>query len=166
MIPDKLKNMNMFVDGVGYAGKVPELTPPKLTLKTEEYRGGGMDAPVDIDMGMEKLEFDFSLPSLERAIFARFGITDPNGTQVTFRGAYEGPTGVKSCVIKLTGMIKEIDPGGWKPGDEAMYKFAGTATYYLLEIDGAKVIEIDVVNMKRIINGVDQLAAQRAAIGI
>jgi phage tail tube protein FII len=28
------------------------------------------------------------------------------------------------------------------------------------------VIEIDVVNMKRIIKGVDQLASQRAALGI
>ncbi|WP_198344930.1 phage major tail tube protein, partial [Pseudomonas fragi] len=27
-------------------GDVPNLTLPKLTTKTDEYRGGGMDAPV------------------------------------------------------------------------------------------------------------------------
>lgn len=26
----------------------------------EEYRGGGMDAPVDIDLGMQKLEFTWT----------------------------------------------------------------------------------------------------------
>lgn len=44
-----LKNFSLFVDGRGYAGKAEEVTPPKLTIKTEEFRGGGMDAPIDID---------------------------------------------------------------------------------------------------------------------
>ena len=51
-----LKNFNLFVDGRGYAGKAEEVTPPKLTIKTEEFRGGGMDVPAAVDMGMEKLE--------------------------------------------------------------------------------------------------------------
>jgi hypothetical protein len=39
-------------------------------------------------------------------------------------------------------------------------------TYYKLNVNGTDVIEIDVVNMKRIIKGVDQLASQRTALGI
>ena len=35
-----LKNFNLFVDGRGYAGKAEEVTPPKLSLKTQEFRGG------------------------------------------------------------------------------------------------------------------------------
>jgi UDP-N-acetylmuramoyl-L-alanyl-D-glutamate--2,6-diaminopimelate ligase len=58
MLPKILKNFNVFVDGRGYAGKIDEITLPKLTIKTEEYRAGGMDIPVSIDMGMEKLEAD------------------------------------------------------------------------------------------------------------
>ena len=54
MLNDILKNMSLFVDGRGYAGNVDELNLPKLALKTEEFRGGGMDAPIEIDMGMEK----------------------------------------------------------------------------------------------------------------
>lgn len=42
MIPKILKNFNLFVDGRGYAGKAEEVTPPKLSLKTQEF--GGMDA--------------------------------------------------------------------------------------------------------------------------
>ncbi|SMG63879.1 Phage major tail tube protein, partial [methanotrophic bacterial endosymbiont of Bathymodiolus sp.] len=59
MLDDILKNMALFVDGRGFAGNVEELTLPKLTLKTEEFRNGGMDAPIEVEMGMEKLESEF-----------------------------------------------------------------------------------------------------------
>lgn len=39
-------------------------------------------------------------------------------------------------------------------------------TYYKLEIDGRVMFEIDPVNCVRVIDGVDQLAAERAALGI
>nr|WP_262363471.1 phage major tail tube protein [Xylella fastidiosa] len=51
-----LKHLNLFIDGKGYAGQVEEINLPKLTLKTEEFRGGGMLAPVELTMGLEKLE--------------------------------------------------------------------------------------------------------------
>ena len=56
-----LKNFSLFCDGRGYAGECEEITPPKLTFKTDEFRNGGMDAPVAIELGMEKLEASFSL---------------------------------------------------------------------------------------------------------
>lgn len=34
MIPQMLSNTNLFVDGVSFAGDVPSLTLPKLTVKT------------------------------------------------------------------------------------------------------------------------------------
>ena len=39
MLPRILKNFNLFVDGRGYAGRVDEITLPKLTIKTEEFQG-------------------------------------------------------------------------------------------------------------------------------
>ena len=42
MLPKILKNFSAFVDGRGYAGRVDEITLPKLTIKMEEYRAGGM----------------------------------------------------------------------------------------------------------------------------
>ena len=38
--------------------------------------------------------------------------------------------------------------------------------YYKLEIDGETIHEIDVENMTRVINGTDQLAARRRALGL
>ena len=56
MIPETLANLNLFVDGQSFQGDVTSLTLPKLTLKTEEHRAGGMDMPIELDMGMEKME--------------------------------------------------------------------------------------------------------------
>ncbi len=50
MLPKILKNFNVFVDGRGYAGRIDEISLPKLAIKTEEYRAGGMDIPVSIDI--------------------------------------------------------------------------------------------------------------------
>ena len=60
MLPKILKNFNAFVDGRGYAGRIDEISLPKLSIKTEEHRAGGMDIPVAIDMGMEKLEAELT----------------------------------------------------------------------------------------------------------
>ncbi|MBI6358056.1 phage major tail tube protein, partial [Proteus mirabilis] len=50
-LPRKLKNFNLFMNGVNYVGVAEELTLPKITRKLEAYRGGGMNGSVQIDMG-------------------------------------------------------------------------------------------------------------------
>ena len=54
MIVDILRNVNLFVDGRGYAGRIDECIPPKLTVKTEDFRAGGMDGTVEIDQGLRR----------------------------------------------------------------------------------------------------------------
>ena len=50
-LPSKLKNMNYFNEGNSYLGQIKTVTLPKLTRKTEDYRGGGMNATVKVDLG-------------------------------------------------------------------------------------------------------------------
>ncbi|MDL2295612.1 phage major tail tube protein [Lachnospiraceae bacterium OttesenSCG-928-E19] len=86
-MPKILKNFNLFVDGRGYAGRADEVTPPKLTIKTEEIRAGGMDAPAEVDMGMEKIETSFSLIEYDPDILTQFGVVSGNSVSITLRGA-------------------------------------------------------------------------------
>lgn len=164
MIPSILKNMSLALEGVGYLGKAEELVLPKLTLKTEEHRGGGMDAPVEIDQGMEALVSEWTMAGIERDMVARFGsYTD----RLVFRGAYQNEAGdVVPVKVQQSGRIKATDLGNWKSGEKAGTKFEATLSYLEIVIDGRQVVEIDVENMVRRIGGVDQLAAQRAAIEI
>lgn len=50
-IPKKLRLFTLFVDGENFIGKVPSVTLPKLTRKTEDYQGGGMVGSVAVNLG-------------------------------------------------------------------------------------------------------------------
>ena len=167
MIVDILRNCNAFVDGTGYIGRVDEVVLPKLTIKTEEFRAGGMDAPVELDQGMEKLECSMSASGVDRTLLERFGLLLGEAVPFTFRGGLRSEDAmVKAVVAHVRGRIKEIDWGTWKPGEKAPLKAMIAVRYYKLEYEGAVLHEIDVENMTRIINGVDQLAALREALGV
>lgn len=167
MIPEVLTNTNLFVDGISFQGDVPSLTLPKLTIKTEEHRAGGMDVPIELDMGMEKQEAGFVTTGVRRESLNMFGLADGTAFNGTFRGAFKGLKGrITPVVVTLRGLLKEVDMGDWKAGDKAEIKHNVALTYYKLEIDGRLVYEIDPLGMKRVINGVDQLAAQRSALGL
>ena len=167
MIPETLANLNLFVDGVSFQGDVPSLTLPKLTLKMEEHRPGGMDMPVEMDLGMEKQEAAFTTSGVRREALKFFGLADGSGFNGTFRGAFKGRKGkITPVAVTLRGTLKDIDMGDWKSGDKAEIKHSVGLTYYKLEVDGRLVYEIDALGMKRVIDGVDQLAAQRAALGL
>ncbi len=166
MIPKTLKNFNLYIDGRGYAGRVEEINLPKLTIKTEEYRAGGMDTPIDIDMGMQKLECSITLSEYDDEVLKLFGVHD-NKPTVNFRGAMEDESGkVTPVLITLNGKWRELDFGNWRSGDKATLKVEVVAHYYRLEIDGKELIEIDIENMTRKINGEDQLKPLRDALGI
>ena len=167
MIPETLANMNLFVDGISFQGDVPSLTLPKLTLKTEEHRVGGMDVPVELDMGMEKQEAGFTTTGVRKDSLKFFGLADGNAFNGTFRGSYKIQKGqTKAVVVTLRGTLKEVDMGDWKAGDKAEIKHAIGVTYYKLEVGGELIYEIDPTGMKRVINGVDQLADQRRDLGL
>ena len=164
---DIRKNMNCFVDGRGYAGQVDEINPPKLTLKTEEFRAGGMDAPVAVTMGMEKLDADFTLKAYDKNVLALFGVAEGNLVPFVFREALESFDGRITAVIHtMRGKITEIDPGSSKPGDLPTLKVMLSLTYYKLQHGDSTVMEIDIENMVRVIDGVDALEGQRNALGL
>lgn len=168
-VPYTLKGFNFFVDGRGYAGRVDEVNLPKLSIKSEEHRAGGMDTPIEIDMGMEKLECDFTLSQFDWDVLNQVGILNAKETAFVFRGALgndSSPGDVKPVVCTMRGGIRESDPGSAKSGEKTQLKLTVALKYYKLEVGGATVHEIDVMNLKRVINGVDQVEAIRGAIGL
>ncbi len=158
-----LKNFNLYVDGRGYAGNVDEVQLPALNIVGEDYRAGGMDAPAEIDMGMEKLEATFKLSKWETDVDGLFG----KDILATFRGAVQDLTGaVKACVVNMRGRIHAIEPDAATPGAKAARSYRMPLTAYSYVVDGVTVHDIDVLNCKRVIGGTDQLEAIREAIGI
>ena len=168
MIKDILVNMNLYFDGNDFVGEVQELTPPKVTPKFREYMAGGMGATIDIPTGeVEKLESDFTLNSVSRTVLKQLKVVPGSTVPFEFRGATVSQDGSKGRVIVTQrGLIKETDYGSWKPGEDTTLKIGMTLDYYRLTIDGEVIHEIDPVNFVCVINGVDQTAELRAALGI
>lgn len=165
--PRVLKNMNLFVDGRGYGGRVDEITLPKLTLKTEEYRGGGMDLPVELEFGMAALTGTAVVSDYDPELFGGFGALSVDGLPLVARGSVQAQGAVAvPVVVTMRGHWKEIDLGAWKLGALAPINLGYTLSYYKLAIDGTELIEIDVINMIRKIGGVDHLETHRANIGL
>lgn len=167
-MPAKLKNMNVFNDGASYLGIATEVTLPKLGRTFEEYRAGGMDSPVEVDMGGTALEMETKLGGIVVHALRQFGSTRHDGVMLRFAGAYQDDaTGlVQPVEVVVRGRHKEIDMGSAKPGDDTEHTVKSAVSYYKLIVNGRTEIEIDVANMKMVVDGNDILAAQRAAIGL
>lgn len=168
MLPRTLRNFSLFLDGVGFAGRVTELTLPTISIQTEEYRAGGLDAPMAIDMGMEALSASFTLSEYDTDMLKMVGLYDQNAVSLTARGALQrnGDTDAVAIVCNLTGSINSFDPGAFEAGSLTEASFEMAVRYYKLEIATEVLMEIDVENMTRVINGTDQLESLRTAMGI
>jgi len=167
MIPRVLRNFNTFVNGTGYAGRVSEVELPEQAIKTEEHRGGGMDGSVELDMGLETMTAKLTFAEYNPAIMGLWGNMDGNAARVQLRGALQrdGETAVP-MIVEMHGGFKTSTLGSWKAGDLSNNEIEMSVRYLKIQIADTVVTEIDIDNMVRVVNGVDQLASIRAAMGM
>lgn len=166
-LPRVLRNYQMFIDGQGFAGRVDAVTMPALELVTEEHRAGGMDVPVDLDMGMNPIRFQLTMAEHIEAVYRSFGVLSAPPISFSLRSAVQAQGGpVEPVIMTCIGRFRSITPGESTLATKNGHTAEATCNYYRLDINGSNVVEIDVVNMKRLIDGVDQLAEQRGAIGL
>jgi len=165
-IPHKLKNFNIYLDGVSYLGKIAEVTLPKIALSGEDWRGGGMLGPVMMDMGVDKLEAEFTAGGLILDPLRQFGATRHDAAMLRFAGAYQsdGNGTVQAVEAVVRGRYSELDFGNAKTGSDTEHKFKMAASYYRLVIDGVDAIEIDLLGAVFRVFGTDRYAEIRAAI--
>jgi P2 family phage contractile tail tube protein len=167
-MPRKLKHMNLFLDGISYLGQVDEVVLPKLTRQMEDYRAGGMNAPIKVDHGMEALSMEYTLGGISLDVLKTFGTATHDGVLARFAGSYQREdTGTISAVeVTTRGRHSELDMATAKTGDNTAHKAVIELSYYRLTVDNEDIIEIDIINMIEKVNGVDLLADHRKAIGV
>ncbi len=166
-MPSKLKNHNLYLDGQTHIGIVGEVTIPKLVLKMEEWRGGGMLGPIMIDNGLDKIEVEFALGGLMSSAIRQFGATRHDAVLLRHNGAYQedGTGAVQAAEVICRGRYSELDFGNQKPGDDTEHKSKMACSYYKLSVDGQVWFEIDLLNAVFIVFGIDRYAEIRAALG-
>ena len=168
-LPKKIKLMDLFNEGNSYLGQTGEVTIPKLVRKLEDWRGGGMNGNVKIDLGLgdDTTEFNWKLGGIDELILEQFGAQTVDAIMLRFNGSYQrDDTGATSALeIVVRGRHEEIDFGNQKQGDDTETSIKTIWSYYKLSIDGVNKIEIDIPNMIEIVNGVDLMAKHKANIG-
>ncbi|MXO66261.1 phage major tail tube protein [Altericroceibacterium endophyticum] len=167
-LPKTIKYMNVYADGDSFLGESSEVTLPKLARKIEDWRGGGHDAALGVDLGGEALEFEWKAGGFLEKVYTQFGAASVNALQLRFVGSIQddGTGQVKTIDITVRGRHQEIDPGSAKGGEIGETTTKTRCAYYKLMVDGRTLIEKDELNMVFIVNGVDRLAQHRAALGI
>ena len=162
-----LRNCSTFVDGYGLHGATSKITLPKLVEINEEHRGGGMDAPLDIALGHEKLESSVETADLDPRVVRLWGLAPGTVKAFTHKGFLVGEDGGdRSAEVHMRGRVKELDFGDWEPGSLAKLNYSLTLRYIKFSIGDEVLHEIDVVAGIRIVNGIDQNIAMRAALGM
>ena len=166
----KLKHFNLFNDGNVYGGIAKTVTLPKLGRKMEDYRGGGMDGPVKVDLGFgdDGIALEWTLGGWDLIALRQFGAVRADGVALRFAGSVQRDDdgSVSSVEISVRGRHEEIDFGESTPGEDTEHKINTACTYYKLTVDGEVITEIDLLNFVFIVDGEDLLAAHRKNIGL
>lgn len=165
--PRNLIDMNVFGEADNFAGQCHSFTPPKLTMKTEEWRGGGMPGSVDLQLGLEKLEvthkYGGDMPALNRG----FGAATLDASQLRFAGAFRNDeTGRHDDLqIIIRGRHVEMDQGDHEVGSKSGSTYKTACSYYKQTRNGVVEFEIDMIGGIFVVYGVDRWAEIRAIIG-
>lgn len=163
-VPQVINDYNMYLTGSKLVGMTEEVALPDLEAMTETIRGAGMLGEISVaDIGhfpSIQQEVPFRIFDSEAAKLIKF----MEAVDLTLRAAqqYLNPstmsTDMKGMRVVFRGQCTGIKPGSVKQGGMMSSSVTIEVLYYLLEVDGEKVMELDKVNPKFVVNGVDMLA--------
>lgn len=162
--PRFIRNFNVFIDGVSYFGRATEGKLPDVKVATAAHRGAGMDGPIGIDMGLEGMTSEVSMAEWDPVLLKKLGTQQ----RLVFRPAAKADDATEAVPIIATigGLVTAHELPSLKPGENSVMKLTIDVRTYRLEVDGAEIWNIDLPNGKRVVNGVDQLASIRKAMGL
>ena len=167
-LPRVLENFNVFVDGQNYACVAKSLTLPKISKKTEDYRGAGMLGDVAISVGLNKLELEVNYGGFDPRLYSQLAKCGTSDLPVRFIGVYTVPNTCTSMAVEvyMRGEGHEVDPGTAELGKLSEFKMKYGLTYYRMDVDGVTVVELDFVNGIHVVNNINLAAAVLAALGL
>lgn len=166
-IPEKIHLFNAYKDGVRLIGLTDEVTLPDLETMTETISGPGIlgevDSPTPGHFGSMEQEIPFR--NLDENLFGLFTVGER--VQITLRASQqyqtsEGKVDYKGLRIVEGGIVKGIGGGSLKQGSPMGSSIKLEITYYLVELNGKKLLELDKFNGIFVVNGVDIMGKSRS----
>lgn len=164
-IPDKINNFRAYhgtaADDSVLLGVTDEVTLPDFSLKSETINlaglAGDIDSPAEGQLEASQIAIPFSNVSKQS-----MSLVADDTKPIILRSAQEfidKETGTKvytNRTITVKGMTKGMNMGTLKKGGYGNPSITKNITYYKDVIDGETITEIDYINFKYIVNGVDR----------
>lgn len=170
-VPDRLIGFNLFDEDGQRFESVVDVELPSLEYMMETLNGAGIagesDMPAIGQLGTLNTTISLRTPTGELALFS-----EPRGHMVLIKGAmqlYEAGTGrlVPAPVsATMRCLPSKSNVGKFETGKRTDSSVELVVDYYKLEIAGKVLHEVDKLNYKCVINGVDTLEEVRQMIGM
>jgi hypothetical protein len=164
-LPKKLKNFNLFVDGIGFAGRAEEASLQTLTVKSEDHTAG-LDTPFPVDTGMDVPSLSFDLAEPAGDVVKHFAKVEEIGITLIGTCNDDESTASEPVTITARGVIGSMDLGSWSAGNKVSPKFTMKLTYVKVQALNGGTFELDIKNNKRMVNGTDMVEVIRGKIKI
>ena len=164
-LPRLFKGHNIFIEGYDLRGQIGDVERPKIALKMEEYRSGGMFGTAKVVQGLEALEMTVTVSGYAAEVLRQFGGTIDSKV-IRFAGAVEkdDETGFKKVSGEAAGRITEIDQGSNSAGENGEIKFKIDLVRYSETLDGKENLYVDVLQNILRVNGTDLYQGFGAAL--
>ena len=162
-----LRKFMVYADGFGKMGEGENCKLPTMEVTTEDFRGGGMDTPARVDLGVAPLVLEFKLSSFDPQVYNLWGQYPGLERLFTMRGSLAHNDGTPfAAVASCQGNLHKSESDDFTPYAKIMHTFTVNLNYYKLTIGDRPIYEIDVINGRRVVNGVDQLRNDHIALGM
>lgn len=156
-LPKTLQTMILFHGDQTWLGEVNNVTLPKLTRKTSDWRGGGMFAGVALDLGMDNLgEMSFTAGGPMQKTLSAFG-GELTGLPLRFIGEYkqQDTKAVDIIEVSVRGRYSDIEFGDQKVGEVGSFKGTIKVAYLKIVWNGSTLIELDPLLGTEIVDGIN-----------
>ena len=168
---NRITNANVYSSGNSLIGKVEEVKLPAIKGKTVEVKVLGLAFDNELPAGFEKMTGTMKFNAVYPELIEEFG-SPFNTRQIQVRSSLEsydssGRTSEVSVVAFLTVRFKDaLPPIGLKQNDNPEQESEYSCSYYRLEIDGERMIEVDSLANIFFVKDVDELAQYRINLGL
>ena len=157
-----LRGQNVFVEGIGFIGKVGDITPPKVEFEMAE--DGNMSRTIDSGL-LKPLESEILLYDLNTTLFASVGKRLGDTASYVIKASMADGSTENQVYFELAAQVKTQEWENLKEdGKESGVKLSLSVIRYKLEINGKEQYDIDTDAMICKINGTDHYETLRKHI--
>ena len=168
-VPEKINDVNCYLDGEKMIGVAASVTLPEINMKTSTIAGMGINGEIDSPTigQFESMEQEIQFNTLYSSAMSMF--SPLKTVNLTFRAAQQvydktGGYAFKGLRVVEMGRVKKFNPGKIEKAESMEATVTIELTYLLIENDGEKLLEVDKLNGVYIANGIDMLAEVRQLV--